>query len=437
MDRKKEVPFIATINSSQPRLLRLIVILGALSAFGPFSIDMYLPSLPSLSRDFGIGSAEAQLTLSACLLGLAVGQLVVGPISDALGRRRPLLVCLVAYAFASFLCVMAPSILVLVILRFIQGFAGASGIVVARAVVRDMFTGLDVARFFSLLMLVNGLAPILAPLIGGQLLHFTSWRGVFVVLMVIGMLIFVAVFFGLRETLLPENRQRGGIRTLSAAFRQLISSRSFIGYALSYGLAFAAMFSYISGSPFVLQGVYGISPQLFSIIFGTNALGLMLASQINGRLVSRVPLLRLLTIGLSATAVGGIALLLVATLGHGSLIGVLLSLFVVVASLGLILPNATTLALADHRRIAGSASALIGVLQFAIGALAAPLVGVSGTTSARPMAIVIAILGLSSLIVFLLLVRFRSTSPGQKRRAFYSRFDTIVVDTDWADKKEL
>lgn len=436
MDRKKEVPFIATINSSQPRRLRLIVILGALSAFGPFSIDMYLPSLPSLSRDFGIGSAEAQLTLSACLLGLAVGQLVVGSISDALGRRRPLLVCLVAYAFASFLCVVAPSILVLVILRFIQGFAGAAGIVVARAVVRDMFTGLDVARFFSLLMLVNGLAPILAPLIGGQLLHFTSWRGVFVVLMIIGMVIFVAVFFGLRETLLPENRQRGGIRTLAVAFRQLISSRSFIGYALSYGLAFAAMFSYISGSPFVLQGVYGISPQLFSIIFGTNALGLMLASQINGRLVSRIPLLRLLTIGLSATAVGGIALLLVATLGHGNLIGVLLSLFVVVASLGLILPNATTLALADHRRIAGSASALIGVLQFAIGALAAPLVGVSGTTSVRPMAIVIAILGLSSLIAFLLLVRFRSTSPGQKRRAFYSRFDTLVVDTDWADKRE-
>src|SRR5947209_496990 len=224
---------VASQDSRGPRRVWLVFILGALSAFGPLSIDMYLPALPSLSRDFGTGASQAQLTLSACLLGLALGQTSAGPLSDALGRRRPLLIGLGAYALASLLCVVAPSVFVLVVLRFVQGFAGAAGIVIARAVVRDLYSGVAVAQFFSLLMLVNGLAPILAPLFGGLLLRFTSWRGVFVVLAVIGMLLLLAAATGLDETLPPDRRQSGGIRATIMTFRQLLASRSFAGYALS------------------------------------------------------------------------------------------------------------------------------------------------------------------------------------------------------------
>jgi MFS transporter, DHA1 family, multidrug resistance protein len=390
---------------SLPRRVQLVFILGALTAFGPLSIDMYLPALPALSRDFGIGASQVQLTLSACLLGLALGQAIAGPISDALGRRRPLLIGLVAYALASLLCAISPSVLVLTMLRFVQGFAGAAGIVIARAIVRDLHSGVAVARFFSLLMLVNGLAPILAPLFGGLLLRFTSWRGVFFVLTVVGTFLLLAAATGLRETLPLDRRQSGGIRATITTFRQLLANRSFVGYALSCGLAFSAMFSYISGSPFVLQDLYGLSPQLFSIIFGMNALGLVIVGQINGRLVGRVPPIRLLAAGLVAIAIGGVALLVVVATGSLGLVGILPSLFVVVSSLGLVLPNATALALAGHPRTAGSASALLGTLQFSIGAAVAPLIGAFGIATALPMAVVMAALGVSALGAFVLLGR--------------------------------
>ncbi len=402
-------------NPKKPRRVQLVFILGALTAFGPFSIDMYLPALPSLSRDFGTGAAQTQLTLSACLLGLALGQVIAGPISDALGRRRPLLVGLAAYALASLLCVVAPSVYALVALRFIQGFAGAAGIVIARAIVRDLHSGVAAARFFSLLMLVNGLAPILAPIFGGLLLRYTSWRGIFIVLAIIGALLLLATATGLGETLPPDRRQSGGVRATITTFRQLLADRSYMGYALSCGLAFAAMFAYISGSPFVLQDIYGISPQLFSVIFGMNALGLVIAGQVNGRLVGRVAPARLLVVGLIANATGGMALLSVVTIGGMGamgavgLVGILPSLFVVVASLGFVLPNATALALQDHPHIAGSASALLGVLQFSIGAAAAPLVGAFGARTALPMSVVIATLGCSALLAFMVLVRGRRT----------------------------
>src|SRR5438876_5569985 len=285
----------ASVHESRGlRRVQFVFILGALTAFGPLSIDMYLPALPSLSRDFGTGAAQAQLTLSACLLGLALGQVIAGPLSDKLGRRRPLLVGLAAYALASLLCVVAPSVYVLVALRFIQGFAGAAGIVIARAIVRDLHSGVAAARFFSLLMLVNGLAPILAPIFGGLLLRYTSWHSVFIVLAIIGTLLLLATATGLGETLPPDRRQSGGVRATITTFRQLLADRPYMGYALSCGLAFADMFAYISGFPFVLQDIYVISSQLFSVIFGTNALGLVIASQVNGRLVGRVPPVRLL-----------------------------------------------------------------------------------------------------------------------------------------------
>ncbi len=395
----------ATVQPSGAARARLVVILGALSAFGPLAIDMYLPGLPALLTDFDTGASQIQLTLSACLLGLAIGQLVAGPLSDAYGRRPPLLIGLAGFAIVSLLCAVAPNIYVLIGLRFAQGFTGAAGIVIGRAIVRDLHSGRAAARFFSLLMLINGLAPILAPLIGGQVLRVTSWRGVFVVLAIIGVLLFLAGFLGIREPLPPARRQGGGLAGTLRTFRRLATDRSFIGYAAALGLAIAAMFAYIAGSPFVLQAIYGVSPQLFSLMFGVNALGIIVASQINGLLIGRVPLKRLLAGGIIANAGGGILLLLVIGVFDGGLGPVLGALFLVVASLGFILPNATALAIAAHPTVAGSASALLGLLQYTFGAIAAPLVGVAGEETALPMAIVIAALGAAALLVYLVIVR--------------------------------
>ena len=367
----------------------VVLILGALSAFGPLSIDMYLPGLPSLGRTLDAPAWAVQLTLTACLAGLALGQVLAGPLSDRFGRRRPLLAGVALYAAASLLCAAAPTVAALVALRFLQG---AAGIVVARAIVRDMHSGAAAARFFSLLMLVNGLAPILAPVIGGQVLAVTTWRGVFVVLAAIGVVLVAAAAAGLRETLPPERRHAGGIGETARTFGRLLGDRTFLGYALACGLAFGAMFAYISGSPFVIQDIYGASPQLFSVMFATNALGLVLASQVNRALLRRLEPRTILRTALSVQALAGVALLVVVAAG-GGVWGIVPLLFVVVASLGLVLPNATALALADHPRVAGSASGLLGVLQFIVGAATAPLVGVAGTGTALPMALTIAVLG--------------------------------------------
>ena len=369
-----------------------MLILGALSAFGPLSIDMYLPAFPQLTRDFHASASSVQLTLTACLVGLVVGQLGVGALSDAVGRRVPLLVGLSAYVGASLLCAAAPSVAILVVLRFVQGAAGAAGIVIARAVVRDMHSGAAAARFFSLLMLVNGLAPILAPVLGGQLLRVTTWRGVFVVLAAIGVLLAAAAAAGLRETLPPARRHAGGVGETVRTFGHLLSDRGFLGHALACGLAFGAMFAYISGSPFVIQDIYGASPQLFSVMFAGNALGLVLASQVNRALLRRLEPRAILRAATAAQALAGLVLLAVVAAGAG-VWPIVALLFVVVSSLGLIFPNATALALADHPYVAGSASGLLGVLQFIVGAAAAPLVGVGGTGTALPMALTIAVLG--------------------------------------------
>lgn len=390
-------------SAASRRGTRLVVILGALSTFGPLSIDMYLPAFPQIADELGASASGVQLTLSACLLGLAFGQVVAGPLSDTFGRRRPLLIGVGGYAAASLLCALAPSLLMLTMLRWVQGLAGAAGIVIARAVVRDLHSGAAAARFFSLLMIVSGLAPILAPIIGGQVLQFASWRGVFVILCLIGVVLLGLAALGLPETLPAEDRHAGGLPATLATFRRLLADLSFVGYAAACGLAFAAMFAYISGSSFVLQELYGVSPQRYSAIFGMNAFGLMAAGQINARLVGRFSPQRLLIVGLTATAGGGAALLAVVA-GDGSLGGVAIALFLVVASLGFVLPNATSLALSGHPRTAGSASALLGVLQYAVGAAAAPLVGLGGR-SAAPMAIVIALCGVSALAVGVLVTR--------------------------------
>jgi DHA1 family bicyclomycin/chloramphenicol resistance-like MFS transporter len=393
-----------TQPKEKPGRLRLIIIIGALSAFGPLSIDMYLPGLPSLSKDLGGADWQVQLTLTACLLGLASGQIVAGPLSDAKGRYRPLLVGLLIYSLASLACALAPNIFVLILTRVLQGAAGSAGIVIARAMVRDMFSGDEIARFFAMTMAINGLAPILAPILGGQLLNFTSWRGIFIVLTAIGIVLFFTAALGLKETLPLENRHTGGIITTIGIFRKLLSDRIFIGYALSSGLAFGGMFAYIAGSPFVLEGIFGLSPQMFSLIFALNALGIVITSQISGRLVGKVKPRKLLGLGLNSALIGGLllALAIVTNIGLG---GVLPALFLVVASVGLIAPNATALAMAENAKIAGSASALIGVTQYIIGGLVTPLVSIGVSQTDLPWSLVIVALVILANITFLIMTR--------------------------------
>jgi MFS transporter, DHA1 family, multidrug resistance protein len=286
----------------------------------------------------------------------------------------------------------APGIWALLVLRLVQGLAGAAGIVIARAIIRDRYEGDELARFYALLLIVNGAAPIIAPILGGQLLHVTTWRGVFAVLAGIGVVIFAASAAGLHESLPPDRRQSGGARAIVNDAAGLVTDRTFMGYALASGFAFGAMFAYISGSPFVLQAMFGISPQLFSLIFAVNGAGIIATGEVSRRLIGRVAPRTLLTVGLTGSAAGGVVLVIAAVAGLGLPL-ILPGLFVVVASTGFVLPNATALALAAHAHDAGSASGLLGLAQFAIGAATAPLVGVAGPHTDLPMAVVICALG--------------------------------------------
>jgi DHA1 family bicyclomycin/chloramphenicol resistance-like MFS transporter len=388
----------------------LALLLGGLSTFGPLSMDMYLPGLPELGRELHASASATQLTLTACLAGLALGQLVAGPLSDRLGRRRPVLVGVALYTLASLLCALAPSIAVLVVLRFIQGAAGAAGIVIGRAVVRDLYEGDAAARLFSSLTLVGGVAPILAPVLGAQLLAVTDWRGIFVVLAGLGAVLLAAAAFGLRESLPAPQRRTDGLAGLRLALGILVRDRTFTAYALSSGFVMGAMFAYIAGSPFVLQDIHGLSPAAYSAVFAFNGLGIMSASYASRRLIGRLRPAQVLEIGVGI-AVAGAALLLVSVLADAPVGFVIAGLFLVVAPVGLVTPNATALALADHPAIAGSASALLGVAQFLIGAVAAPLVGVAGTHSAVPMAITIAAMTLAATVCALMPSRVSGGGP--------------------------
>jgi DHA1 family bicyclomycin/chloramphenicol resistance-like MFS transporter len=382
----------------------LIVLLGALSTFGPLSMDMYLPGLPDLTRDLSAPAWAAQMSITTCMAGLALGQLIAGPLSDKRGRRGPLLAGLAAYAATSALCAAAPSIWWLLVLRFVQGLAGAAGIVIARAVVRDRYEGSSAARIYSLLMLVAGLAPILAPLVGGQLLHVTDWRGVFLALAAVGVALLVAAVRWLAESLAPELRHGGGLVATLRVFGTLLRDRGFVGLSLAMGLSFSAMAVYIGGSSFVLENVYGMSPQLFSVTFALNAAGIVAVSQLGGHVVERVGPRALLDVGVRASAVGGVGLLAAILLDAG-LAGVLPSLFVIVSCLGFVLPNSTALALHDYPHAAGSASALFGLAQFGLGGAVVPLAGVAGGDTALPLGITAAVLGVASALVLPVLRR--------------------------------
>ncbi|MEH0828760.1 MULTISPECIES: multidrug effflux MFS transporter [unclassified Micromonospora] len=383
----------------------LLVLLGTLTAIGPLSLDMYLPAFPAMTRDLGADQAGIQLSLTTCLIGLALGQLVTGPLSDRWGRRRPVLVGVVAYTVLALACAAAPNAPLLAAARFAQGVAGGMGVVVARAVVRDLYSGRDAAKYFSRLTLVFGVAPVAAPGVGSLVLRFGSWRAVFVALAVIGAVLAVAVALRLPETLPPGRRSTGGLGGTVRTMRSLLADRVYLGYALTQGFAFAGLFAYISGSSFVFQDVFGVSAAVFSVVFGVNALALVAVGQANARLLDRFTPRRLLVTTLVAGLVTAAGVLTGAL--AGSLAVTAVALFAFVGSLGMVMPNSTALALDAHARHAGTAAALMGGIQSVVGALAAPLAGLGGEGSALPMAVVLAGAAILSLTAVLTMARSR------------------------------
>ncbi|WP_242698044.1 multidrug effflux MFS transporter [Bacillus sp. SD088] len=382
----------------------MVLILGLLTAFGPLSMDMYLPALPTVTEDFQTSASFGQLSITACLIGLAMGQLIFGPLSDIKGRKRPLLVTLTIYVVASLLCAYSANIWIFIGLRFVQGFSAAAGIVIARASSRDMYTGKDLTKFIALLALVNGAAPILAPLFGGAVLNWLSWRAVFVILFAIGLLIFFAVTFTLPETLPKANRRQGGMLETVQTFHVLLKDRVFMGIALAQAFVTMSMFAYISGSPFVLQNLYGFTPQQFSIMFAINGVGIILAAQITGRLADKIEEARLLQWGVLCSFIGSL-LLILSVLFSLSLWILLFALFLIVSSVGIVNTTSFSLGMQRQGEVAGSASAFLGILPFGGGALVSPLVGIAGDQTAVPMAVTIFICSLLAFMIYYVFVK--------------------------------
>ena len=365
----------------------LLPALALLSAVAPLATDMYLPSLPQMASELGSTAAGVQLTLTAFLAGLGCGQFVIGPLSDALGRRRPLLAGTALCLLASVLCALSDRLELLVAARFLQGFAGAAGVVLARAIIADISTGAEIARRMSLMMVIGGVAPVLAPTLGGLVAEQAGWRAVLWVLVGLVALMCLSVVVVVRETLPPASRRRGGLRVLLANGRQVLQRRRYIGYGLTVVAAFGSLFAYIAASPFVLQNVVGLSPTVYAVVFGANAAALILANVVNARLVSRVAPERMLRTGIVALVACTAVLLGLVLVPDPPAWPVLLLLWLSLASLGLVFGNASALALSQVRDLAGTGSAFLGSLQFLGGALVAPVVGLAGEADARPMAL--------------------------------------------------
>lgn len=381
------------------RLAVWISVLALLTAVAPLATDMYLPALPAVGGDLHTSAAMVQVTLTATLVGLAIGQLVIGPFSDAWGRRGLLLVGSSLFVAASVGCAVAPSVVVLVALRFVQGCGGAAGIVLSRAVITDREVGSRAVRLFSVMMAINGIAPVLAPLLGSTLLAAIGWREVFVVLTVLGLVMVGGVLVAVPESLPRQRRVSGGVRRAGRGMLTLLGRRNYLGYTAVFALSFAMMFAYISGSPFVLQQRLGLSTLQYAAAFGLNATGLGAASLLGGKLTMRISPRRQLTAAVSALVVLGLAFLVVVLVGmpRWPALGLL---FLVVTALGFVLGNSTALASLEAQDMAGVGSALLGALQFGLGALVSPLVGSSPVLMAALMltAAVLAALALIALV---------------------------------------
>ena len=398
-------------SAQRPGMARMALLLGAFVAIGPLTIDMYLPALPTITTQLETTSAAVQLTLTGTLVGLALGQLVLGPVSDALGRKRPLLAGTALHVLASLLVLVAPNLAVLGALRVLQGVGTAAGAVIALAIVRDLYDGRAAATMLSRLFLVLGAAPVLAPTIGGELLRFTSWRGIFALLAVYGVLMVVVGARALPETLPPERRQSSGVVGTLRGYRGLFRDRAYVGLVLVAGLTMAGLFSYVSGSAFVYQGEFGLDEQQFGLLFGAGAFWLIAATQANPLLLRRFSPQQLLVAGTVAGAAGGAALVMLAGTGTGGLPAVVVSLWVVLFACGLALPNAPALALSRHGEAAGTAAALLGAVQFGVGAVVSPVVGLLGNDAVAIGLVVVTALTLAIAVLVVVVRPWQLTVP--------------------------
>ncbi|NAZ78318.1 Bcr/CflA family efflux MFS transporter, partial [Kineococcus sp. T13] len=378
---------------------RTALVLGAFVAVGPLTIDMYLPALPTIATELETGEAAVQLTLTGTLVGLALGQLVIGPLSDALGRRRPLMAGTALHVIASLLVLLAPNIAVLGALRVLQGVGTAAGAVIALAIVRDLYEGRAAATMLSRLFLVIGAAPVLAPTIGGEVLRFTSWRGIFLLLGVYGLLLLALGARSLRETLPPEARRPLRLGATVQTYRALLRDRTYLGLVLVAGLTMAALFSYVAGASFVYQDQFGLDQQQFGLLFGAGAVWLIGATQLNPLALRRFAPSQVLLAGTLVGLLAGTVLLVLAATGTGGLLGVALPLWLVLFSTGLALPNAPALALSRHGEAAGAAAALLGAVQFGVGALVSPLVGVLGNDARAMAAVILTALAIGTVVL--------------------------------------
>ncbi len=404
----------------KPRSLQLLVIiLASLTAFSPLSIDMYLPSFPNIAADFGTSVARVELSLATFFIGLACGQLLYGTATDRFGRKKPLYVGLSVYCAASLVCAFAPNVETLIALRLFQALGACGGIVIARATVRDLFDHSESARVFSLLMLIMGVAPILAPLIGGYVALFFGWRVIFVVVSVISAVCLMAVYRFLPETKKPNPNVRLG--KAFGIYLKVLKDREFLSFALAGGFAQAGMFAYITGSPFVFIKLFGVPAEYFGWIFGSNALGMIALSQVNAKLVRSVNPTRILRVCLSITAIFSLMLIFAGLFNLGFW-GVVIPIFLYVASLGMILPNSTAGALSGQSENAGSASALIGTLQYGLAAVASSLVSYLGNGTTLTMT---ALIGICGITAFLALNLFRLGAKRKKEFAVSEEHITI------------
>ncbi len=374
-------------------LATLVVILAGLTAFSPLSIDMYLPSFPQIAADFGVTVADVELSLATFFIGLSVGQLFYGTATDRLGRKTPLYFGLTVYCIASIACAFAPNVGTLIVLRLFQALGACGGIVIARAMVRDLFDHSESARVFSLLLLIMGVAPILAPLAGGYVAQYFGWRLIFAFVSVASAVCLAAVYRLLPETREPNPNVR--IRDTFGIYFRILTDRRFLGFALAGGLAQAGMVAYISGSPFVFIELVGVPAEKFGWVFGSNALGLIAVSQINARIVRRTDPTRVLRICLAITAVFSLLLIIAGVSGLGFW-GTAIPIFLFVASLGMILPNSTAGALSGQTENAGSASALIGTLQYGLAAITSSLVSYLNNGTALAMSALVGICGIAA-----------------------------------------
>ena len=389
------------VEIKKPPLFILLLTLASLIAFAPLSIDMYLPSFPQIAANFGVPDSKVQLSLATFFVGLAIGQLLYGTVTDRFGRKVPLYVGLSVYCVASIVCAMSPTVDALIISRFFQALGACGGIVIARAMVRDLFDQRESARVFSLLMLVMGVAPILAPLFGGYIALFLGWRAIF--LIVAGLSL---VSLWTSSNYLPETKKPNPDVKLSKTFQtywHIAKDREFLAFTLTGGFAQAGMFAYITGAPFVFINLFGISAEHFGWVFGLNAMGLIGFAQLNGRLLKTNSSTKILRVCLSLTAIFSIGLILAGIFNLGFW-GVIVPLFMYIASLGIIFPNATASALAKQGEMAGTASALIGTIQYALAAISSTLVGYFNNGTTLPMTVIIGCCGILAFLTLRFLV---------------------------------